>query len=186
MHPIVDFSVPPNQIYHSIPAWQLLENQAIPQSLQQQIVIIVPGGYDEAGITQDGEDNLKNSDLPLAVEYWRYQENPLNTNRILTGGEYHAYMVHHLLKQRLVIPIPDFWMVGIAILLGKTIYLLRQRKQFSVLQWLILSSIITGLYGLVSLQIYMGATAILLPWFFPSIALWSYVLPNIFKRKTHG
>ncbi|MEH1782757.1 MAG: CHASE2 domain-containing protein [Nostoc sp.] len=185
MHPIVDFSVPPNQIYHSIPAWQLLENQAIPQSLQQQIVIIVPGGYDEAGITQDGEDNFKNSDLPLAIEYWRYQENPLNTNRILTGGEYHAYMVHHLLKQRLVIPIPDFWMVGIAILLGKTIYLLGQRKQFSVLQWLILLSMITGLYGLVSLQIYIGATAILLPWFFPSIALWSYVLPNIFKRKTH-
>ncbi|MEH1765580.1 MAG: CHASE2 domain-containing protein [Nostoc sp.] len=185
LHPIIDFSIPPHQVYHSIPAWQLLENQAVAQSLQQQIVIIAPGGYHEAGIVKDGDDTFQDSESPPAIKYWRNQENPINKSKVFTGGQYHAYIVHHLITQRLVVPIPDLWMIGIAILLGKTIYLLRQRKQFSALQWLIFTSIITGLYGLVSLQIYISATAILLPWFLPSITLWSYVLPTVFKKKSH-
>jgi hypothetical protein len=185
LHPIIDFSIPPHQVYHSIPAWQLLENQAVTPSLQQQIVIIAPGGYNEAGIVKDGDDTFPDSQSPLAIKYWRNQENPINKSKVFTGGQYHAYIVHHLLTQRLVIPIPDLWMIAIAILLGKTIYLLRQKKQFSVLQWLMLSSMITGLYGLVSLQFYISTTAILLPWFLPSIALWSYVLPTVFKGKTY-
>jgi hypothetical protein len=147
-------------------------------------VIIAPGGYHEAGIVKDGDDTFQDSESP-AIKYWRNQQNPINKSKVFTGGEYHAYIVHHFLKQRLVIPIPDLWMIGIAILLGKTIYLLRRKKQFSVLQWLILPSIITGLYGLVSLQFYISTTAILLPWFLPSLALWSYVLPTVFKRKSH-
>lgn len=185
LHPIIDFSIPPEQVYRSIPAWQLLGNQAVTQSLQQQIVIIAPGGYHEAGIVKDGDDTFQDSESPPAIKYWRNQENPINKSKVFTGGQYHAYIVHHLLTQRLVVPIPDLWMIGIAILLGKTIYLLRQRKQFSALQWLISPSIITGLYGLVSLQIYISATAILLPWFLPSITLWSYVLPTVFKKKSH-
>ncbi|MCC5610472.1 CHASE2 domain-containing protein [Nostoc sp. CHAB 5834] len=185
LHPIIDFSIPPNQVYHSIPAWQFLENQAVPQSLQQQIVIIAPGGYNEAGIVKDGDDTFKDSESPPAIKYWRNQENPINKSKVFTGGQYHAYIIHHFLTQRLVIPIPDFWMICIAILLGKTIYLLRPSKQYSLLQSLMLPSIITGLYGLVSLQIYISATAILLPWFLPSIAFWFYALPTIFKRKTH-
>lgn len=185
LHPIIDFSIPPEQVYRSIPAWQLLENQAVAQSLQQQIVIIAPGGYHEAGIVKDGDDTFKDSESPPAIKYWRNQENPINKSKVFTGGQYHAYIVHHLLTQRLVVQIPDLWMIGIAIFLGKTIYLLQQRKQFSVLQWLILPSMITGLYGLISLQIYISATAILLPWFLPSIGLWSYVLPTVFKRKNY-
>jgi hypothetical protein len=38
-----------------------------------------------------------------------------------TGGESLAYTIHHLLNQRLVVPIPDVWMILIAALLGKSL-----------------------------------------------------------------
>ncbi len=179
LHPIIDFSIPPNQVYHTIPAWELLESQAIPNHLQQQVVIISPG-YSEAGVSKEGEDNFE---LPAAVAYWRGQEN--SANKLFTGGEYHAYMVHHLLTQRLVVPIPDLWIIGIAILLGKAMYLWRQRKQHHRSLGLIAVSIITSVYGLVSLQLYISSTAVLLPWFLPSVTLWIYVLPAVFRRKAN-
>ncbi|MFO0108776.1 MAG: histidine kinase, partial [bacterium] len=168
----------------SIPAWQLLENKVIPKNLPEQIVIIAPGGYEEAGISQDGEDNFSVSDFP-AIKYWRDQENPINQSQILTGGEYHAYMVHHLLTERLVIAIPDFWMIGVAILIGKSLslYLLPSKKSNQP-QSLIIITIVTGIYGLISLQLYISATAILLPWLLPSVTLWFYILSAILNQKS--
>lgn len=185
LHPIVDFSLPPDQIYQTIPAWKLLENQGIPQTLQQQITIIAAGGYNEAGISKDGEDNLQGSYLPLAIEYWRNQKNPLNKNRVLTGGEYHAYMVHHLLTKRLVIPIADIWVIAIAIILGKSLYLWQRHQQYNYWK-LIIPIIITGLYGVVSLQLYISSFAVLLPWLLPSATLWFYILPILSERKNHA
>ena len=184
MHPIIDFSISPKQAYKTIPAWQLLENKVIPKNLPEQIVIIAPGGYEEAGISQDGEDNFSVSDFP-AIKYWRDQENPINQSQVLTGGEYHAYMVHHLLTERLVIPIPDFWMIGVAILIGKSLSLyLLPRKKSNQPQSLIIVTIITGVYGLISLQLYISATAILLPWLLPSVTLWFYILSAILDKKS--
>jgi hypothetical protein len=185
LHPIVDFSLLPDQIYQTIPAWKLLENQGIPQNLQQQIIIIAAGGYKEAGINKDGEDNFQGSYLPLAIEYWRNQKNPLNKNRVLTGGEYHAYMVHHLLTKRLVIPIADIWVIGIAILLGKSLYLWQRHQQYNYWK-LIIPIIITGLYGIISLQLYISSFAVLLPWLLPSATLWFYILPILTKKKNHA
>ncbi|ACC84968.1 CHASE2 domain-containing protein [Nostoc punctiforme] len=176
LHPIADFSIPPNQIYHTIPAWKVLENQTPPQNLQQQVVIIIPGGYDEAGISQDGEDNFADANLPPAIKYWQP-----NTN-LFTGGEYHAYMIHHLLNQRLVVPIPDFWVTGIALLLGKILYLQQKNRKYRW-QWLLLMTIFTGIYGIISLQLYISTTAILLPCFLPSIGLWVYFVPNLLSSK---
>lgn len=194
MHPIIDFSISPQSVYQNIPAWQLLENQNIPknlQNLQDIIVIIAPGGYEEAGLSYPGEDNFSISKFP-AIKYWRDQENPMNQSQIsqiLTGGEYHAYMVHHLLTNRLVIPIPDFWMVGIAIFIGKglNLYLvlyLVSRNKSPQLQSLILVTIITGIYVLISLQVYISATAILLPCLLPSITLWFYIISAIVEQKS--
>ncbi|WP_227788884.1 MULTISPECIES: CHASE2 domain-containing protein [unclassified Nodularia (in: cyanobacteria)] len=181
MHPIIDFSIPPQQIYRSIPAWQLLENPAGSQSLQQQIVMIAAGGYNEAGISEDGEDNF-HRDLPPAVKYWRNQESSNHKNRLITGGEIHAYMAHHLLTRRLVVPIPDFWVICMAILLSKSLYLLPIKKQKFVQQWLVLPTVITTVYGLISLQIYIS-TAILLPWVLPSTTVWFYFILANFHRK---
>ncbi|MBE9252099.1 CHASE2 domain-containing protein [Dolichospermum sp. LEGE 00240] len=190
MHPIIDFSISPQSVYQNIPAWQLLENQNIPknlQNLQDIIVIIAPGGYEEAGLNYDGEDNFLISKFP-AIKYWRDQENPINKSQVLTGGEYHAYMIHHLLTKRLVIPIPDFWMIGVAILIGKSLNLyllyLVPRKKSNQPQSLILVTIITGIYGLISLQVYISATAILLPWLLPSVTLWFYILSAILEKKS--
>ncbi|MBG1271366.1 CHASE2 domain-containing protein [Nostoc sp. WHI] len=176
LHPIADFSIPPNQIYNTIPAWKILESQTSHQDLHQQVVIIIPGGYDEAGISQDGEDNFAGANFPPAIKYWQPNIN------LFTGGEYHAYMVHHLLNQRLVVPIPDFWVTGIALLLGKILYLQQKNRKYRW-QWLLLMTVFTGFYGIVSLQLYISMTAILLPWLLPSIGLWGYFVPNLLSRK---
>jgi CHASE2 domain-containing sensor protein len=179
LQPIVDFSIPPQQIYRSIPAWKFLEHPTDPDTFAQQIVIIAPGGYGEAGTDKDGEDNFN---VPLALDYWRSLEKSHST--ILTGGEYHAYMVHHLLNERLIVPIPDLWIVGIAILLGKILYLLQLQYPQPRWRWILLTSFITGSYGLASLQLYISSTGLLLPWILPSLTLWIYILPNILKRKS--
>ncbi|TVP59087.1 MAG: CHASE2 domain-containing protein [Nodularia sp. (in: Bacteria)] len=182
MHPIIDFSIPPQEVYRAIPAWQLLENPVLPQNLQQQIVMIAPGGYDEAGISKDGEDN-SHRDLPPALKYWRNRESSHNKNRVITGGETHAFMAHHLRTRRLVVPIPDFWVIIMAILVGKSLYLLPIKKQKSIWKWLVIVTVITGLYGLVSLQLYISL-AILSPWLLPSTTVWFYfVLPHFQRNK---
>lgn len=181
--PILDFSLPPQQVYRSMPAWQLLDNptpflQANRlSSLNQTIVIIAPGGYDEAGITSAGADNLH---LPLATEFWRSQMTRSgHLDRRFTGGELHAYMIHHFLTQRLVIPVPDIWMVLIAAVVAKAgLLLLADRTLKS--RWLLLLSVTAG-YGLLCLQVYLSL-AVLLPWLLPSVTVWAYCLPTLMRR----
>ncbi|PJF38003.1 MAG: histidine kinase, partial [Phototrophicales bacterium] len=106
LRPIVDYSLPPDLAYDTIPAWQLLETDINLDryAFDQQIVIVASGGYAQAGVTP-GADNFT---PPLAVYYWRSRFNlaPHNRDRF-TGSEANAYMIHHLLTKRLVIPIPD-------------------------------------------------------------------------------
>ncbi|WP_414551995.1 CHASE2 domain-containing protein [Anabaena sp. CCY 0017] len=184
MHPIIDFSIPSQQVYRSLPAWELLENSAMIPNLQQQIVMIAPGGYNEAGISKDGEDNF-HRDLPPAVKYWRNQESSQNKNRVITGGETHAFMVHHLLTRRLVVPIPDFWITAMAILVGKSLSILPIEKQKFIWQWLFIPTVITGIYGLVSLQVYISL-AILLPGILPSATVWLYFVLPYFERNKNA
>lgn len=181
LHPIVDFSLPPQQVYQAISAWELLEssNQSkLAETLQKQIVIIAPGGYEEAGMGNNNEDNFE---LPPAMDYWLNQENPHNNRIVLTGGEVHAYMTHHYLNNRMVVPIPDLWMVGLAILLGKFIseYLGNKNLQTNPEQkhkLLILLSVAATLYTFICLQLYISSAAIVLPWLLPNITFWFYTL----------
>ncbi|AKG20375.1 CHASE2 domain-containing protein [Calothrix sp. 336/3] len=177
LHPIIDFSIPPRQVYETIPAWKLLDSS---QKLQQQIVIVAPGGYEEAGTGQNNEDNF---DLPAGMAYWRNQENPDNTRGVLTGGEVHAYMTHHYLHNRMVLPIPDIWAIALAILLGKFIsdYLSNHPEQ--KLKQVILLSVGSTAYTIISLQLYISSIAILLPWLLPTATFWFYILPVIWKDK---
>ncbi|MEM1395486.1 MAG: histidine kinase, partial [Cyanobacteria bacterium P01_H01_bin.150] len=181
LQPILDFSIPPNQIYETVPAWQLLEeSDTFLQSrslknLQQSIIIIAPGGYDEAGIAANGEDNFP---LPAAVAYWRNQQKSQD-KRGFTGGEAHAYMTYHFLTHRLVIPIPDIWMILIAALMGKGLSLmLIQDKQ----RWFLITSGLTIFYSFLSLQLYIS-TALLLPWVLPSTTFWFYLLPQLKSKN---
>lgn len=178
LHPILDFSIPPAQVYQSIPAWQLLEGKS-PQlrNLQQHIVMIVHGGYGEAGVFRDGEDNFA---LPAAIDYWFKQANTTVRRRRFTGGETHAYMVHNYLQQRLVVPIPDLWLIGVAILLGKGMTITLNKRQLRRALPMLLAG--TVVYGLVSLQAYISG-ALLLPWFFPVVTFWTYVLAVLLRKK---
>jgi hypothetical protein len=171
LHPVIDYSLPPNQVYQPIPAWQILTDSETVEQLSQTapVVIIAPGGYAEAGLAP-GEDNMR---LPKATRYWHQQS--ARTSSTLTGAEAHAYMLHHYLTDRLVIPIPDLWMIGLAALLGRGTVLLRQGRSIRR-QGLLQLAGATALYGVISLQVFISA-AILLPWLLPSIVYWLYVLP---------
>lgn len=191
--PIIDFSIPPDQVYKSIPAWKLLETSSNFPQQQQPVVLIAPGGYSEAGISARGEDNLP---LPPAVKYWRTLKNPSDLSRWFPGGGAHAYMIHHFLTQRIVTPIPDLWLVLIAALLGKGIILALEKvneqkeKQFLWLlpdskgKWLVLLTSGSAIYGLASLQLYISA-AVVLPWVIPTATLWSFVLLSFSQKKSH-
>ncbi len=200
LHPIIDFSIPPKQVYTNLPAWQLLESPADNPLLRrypQPVVMIAPGGYSEAGVSRDGEDNFP---VPAAVGYWRSQEDSPDLRQVFPGGEAHAYMIHHFLTQRLVVPIPDLWLVGVAVLLGKGTALAvenakgeskkgKRKIRLFLLpsgrgKWALLAGA-TGIYGLASLQLYI-TSAVLLPWSLPVGAFWTYVLLGQFERKFHA
>ena len=175
LQPIIDFSVPPEYVYQHISAWQLLESEVNSpelQHLQQQVVLIAPGGYSEAGVIRDGEDNFR---IPAALSYW-FNQRRHKQRRYFTGGEAHAYMIHHFLHKRLVIPIPDLWTIGLAVLLGKGAALALAHRRQAVCSILIGTTI----YGLISLQLYI-TSAVLLPFVLPAATLSIYILPILVK-----
>jgi hypothetical protein len=194
LQPILDFSIPPDQVYKSIPAWKLLETSStFWQQQQQPVVLIAPGGHGEAGITGRGEDNFP---VPPAIKYWRTLKNHSDFSKWFPGGGAHAYMIHHFLTQRIVTPIPDLWLVLIAALLGKGIILalekVNEQKEPKFLwilpdskgKWLVLLTSGSAIYGLASLQLYISA-AVVLPWVIPTATLWSFVLLSFSQQKSH-
>lgn len=176
LQPLIDYSIPPDRVYHRVPAWQLLQNpEQVSQTLgvstlQNRVVMVAPGGYDEAGFTEGGEDNTMQ---PRAIAYWYRQSGQANAPQGFTGGEQNAYMTHQFLSDHLVVPIPDLWMVLVAALVGKglTLYLTTTPLRSGQFGWVLAGA--TGVYGLVSLQIYVSG-GVLLPWLLPSLTLWSY------------
>ncbi|MBD1923475.1 CHASE2 domain-containing protein [Microcoleus sp. FACHB-831] len=180
LHPIIDFSIPPDRVYNSIPAWKLLQIKGHSyQSLKQQVAIVVPWGYGEAGVSKDGEDNWN---MPPALSFWLTQGDSRNSRMVSPGGESHAYMVHHLLKNRLVVPIPDLWAIAVALILGKgTALIIGKRQHYRQLR-VILPVITPPVYGIVCLQIYISS-AILLPWFLPSVA---FGLPMLLRKRNYA
>ncbi len=197
LQPILDFSIPPEQVYKSIPAWKLLETSSAKLLEQKPVVLIAPGEYGEAGISGRGEDNFP---LPPAVKYWRTLKNPSDLSRWFPGGGAHAYMIDHFLNQRIVTPIPDLWLVLIVALLSKGIIVSlekeneekmeKEKRVLSLLsntqgKFLFLLSSGTLIYGLVSLQLYISA-AIVLPFVLPTATLWSLVILTFSAKKSHN
>ncbi|KYC35452.1 hypothetical protein WA1_06400 [Scytonema hofmannii PCC 7110] len=185
LYPIIDYSLPPLQVYQVVRARHFVQpnNANINQEkLKQQVVLIGAGGYDEAGLSKFHSDNFP---LPMGVAYWRFQNPSGNYSANFTGVEINAYMVQHLLKQHLIIPIPDLWMIGIAAFLGKGTQLLLAKRQYTKRGSIfLLASLIggTGAYALISMQMYISASLVL-PLFLPSAAFWFYVLPNLRKKN---
>ncbi|MBD2204535.1 CHASE2 domain-containing protein [Calothrix sp. FACHB-1219] len=182
LQPILDYSIPPKQVYQTIPAWQLIEQPDINKFplMSKQVVLIAVGSDERLGIAAGKPDF---SPAPAAIGYWTQQKQAW-----LTGGETLAYMVHHFLTKRLVIPIPDIWMIGIAIILGKiTVFIIKNQSRLSLSRrrQIMAGSIgAVTLYGIGGLQLYISG-AILLPWFLPSAVFLAYVLPAT-RRNNHA
>ncbi|MBE9142295.1 CHASE2 domain-containing protein [Planktothrix mougeotii] len=182
-HPLIDFSIPPKQVYQSLPAWQLFESPESTLKLSTPfVVLIAPGGYGEAGIATEGQDNFP---LPMALNYWYSQETPRNYRQVLPGGEVHAYMTHHFIQQRFVIPIPDLLLILIAALFGKgaTLSLATVRPQ--KIKYILVFLGLTGIYGLGSVQVYITGE-LLLPWVLPTLMFWMYIFLTFVERKFYG
>lgn len=170
LQPIIDFSIPPEQVYDTVAAWKLLEQSSIPvtdkflsSNLSQKIPIIAPGGYEEAGVFQ-GEDTFP---IPLPMSYWR------RNTAFVTGAEFHAYMIHHWLNQHFVWQVPSLWLVPLAALLGKVTTLVYPNER----DWFWQGILVSGGSGLLSLQLLISAH-ILFPWLLPSLLYWIYILPS--------
>ena len=166
-HPILDFSISPEQIYTAIPAWCFLTTETNStckplEKIQQQIVIIAPGGYEEA------DDNFS---LPLSLQLT--EKNP---NSYLTGGEVHAYMVHHFLNRQIITPIPDFLIILLSAILAQGILLNLHPSQRK--RWILILAVGNVIYILVCLQMYI-LLKILIPCLLPSVLLWSYIRLSI-------
>ncbi|HEY9647862.1 MAG TPA: CHASE2 domain-containing protein, partial [Chroococcidiopsis sp.] len=178
--------LPADLAYDRIPAWQLLQPNppALPH-VANQVVIIAPGGYGEAGVS----GSTDYFPMPAAMRYWRDRRLP-DTMPIYTGAEAHAYMVHHLLRQRLVIPVPDLWMVAIAALLGKVAVttVVQTRRQEATQRrrhHRRITAVMGGstlVYGLASLQLYV-TSGILLPVVLPVVMVWVYLLPSLRSKS---
>ena len=190
MQPILDFSLPPERVYATIPAWQVLSEEADLSASSHQIALIAPGGYPESGI--EVPDYYP---IPAALNYWRNRQSetqsappgnrlPLETENVYTGAEAHAYSIHHLLMRHRIIPIPDLWMVGLAAVVGKWLSLRMVRHQRDAperVQILRHLGVGSAVYALLSVQLYISGT-VLLPVILPSLTVWGLVLQS--SRRT--
>ena len=165
-HPILDFSLPPDRAYRTISACELLgtcpgEGNNF-TDLANTVVLIVPGGYEEAGIDIQDSDSLS---PPAALSVWQQSS--------FTRGEAHAYMLHHLLQNHRVYPIPDLWMILLMAIAAKELRLRVPRNPNKRKHWAISTGGLSLGYGFLCLQIFRVA-GIVVPIVFPVTVLWLY------------
>ena len=160
LHPVIDFSIDPRQVYQTVSAWKVLDSG---RSLTQNvpIILISSGGYGET---------LDQFPAPAAIQFWRSQSSDprdySSPGRPLTRGEVQAYLIHQHLNQRLVVPIPDIWAI---IVIWGGLTLLLSGKRVRGIYWGAGCLLYTG----VSLQLYISASVIL-PITCPLVALMLY------------
>jgi uncharacterized protein YybS (DUF2232 family) len=78
-------------------------------------------------------------------------------------------------QKSFVVPIPDFWMILCAALVGKCTLIILEENAYRQKQLRMVLGGATLVYILVSLQIYIS-WAILIPCFFPIVVFWSYLI----------
>ncbi|NJM46477.1 MAG: CHASE2 domain-containing protein [Alkalinema sp. RU_4_3] len=159
LRPIIDFSVPPGEVYQVVPAWQLLEQNL---ELSPQQVVLIGANYKEAGVDEFVDYETQ---IPRAIAYWQGSK----VQARFTGAEALAYRTHHWLNDRFVVPIPDLWMVALVGAIGRGLQVntvgIRRR-------WLLLGNLA---YGILSFQLYI-TSGVLLPWLLPGMLFCYYGL----------
>ncbi|PZO38673.1 MAG: histidine kinase [Pseudanabaena frigida] len=174
LHPIVDFSIPPDLIYRTISAWQLLQDN--PQNrlqISDSQIVLISANYAEAGVFKQGEDSFAQ---PSAIRYWLQQSTSTRQRETYTGGEVQAYAIHHFLRDRYVVPIPDSWMI-LLFLTGGAILVATWQPRSRQQSYILLGASLS-LYTLASIEIYISG-GVLLPIVFPAIVAIVYCLPKL-------
>ncbi|MDA0673126.1 MAG: CHASE2 domain-containing protein [Cyanobacteria bacterium] len=180
LRPIVDYSLPPDQVFVRISAYELLEGKYEThwsQLEQAQVVLIGGVDYVEGGV------ELRDTDLdynPPAIAYWRQRRRDNSQSDYFAGVERIAYNVHHFLHTHLIIPVPNLWMVGVATILGASLRLSVITPSISRSRGLQYLALGTAGYGLICLQS-MIWSPVLLPWLLPSATVWIYLLPTLWR-----
>ncbi|MEO1210462.1 MAG: CHASE2 domain-containing protein [Cyanobacteria bacterium J06638_20] len=173
LHPIIDYSLPPEQVYDTLSSQDALDTDNPLADRPSQTLFIVPN-YAAAGIERENEDNFV---APAAFRYWQ------DGRRILTGGEYHAYLLYQYLNNRMVTPIPDVWMIVLAAALGKGVLLLWPRAMENRRRYFLALGSGTLLYIVLSLELYASSVAIALPILSPLLAFWLVTIPRHRERQ---
>ncbi|MBF2063588.1 MAG: CHASE2 domain-containing protein [Calothrix sp. C42_A2020_038] len=176
--PIIDFSIPPHQVYTKISAWKLMDNPDANKFplVSKQAVLIATGNDERLGKAPGEPDRMP---IPTAMKYWTGQS-------WMTGGQSLSYTTHHFIRRHLITPIPDIWLVIVAVLISKImVYTLKSKSPLKPqIRLQILSGVLISvvLYGIVALQVYVSA-ALLLPWFLPSSVFLAYILSATRKQN---
>ncbi|MGI0494682.1 CHASE2 domain-containing protein [Alkalinema pantanalense CENA528] len=178
LHPLIDYSIDPQRVYQTLPAHQFLERSTTApdlQDLQQQVLLIAPGLYDEAGVEHKNADRYG---TPQAFRYWEPNMDQM------PGGNIHAYLAYQWQNQLLIRPIPDFWLVLLAALSTKAfvIYCLNLLKK--PYTWIILM-VSLNLVIFISLQIYISFQ-ILIPLLLPISTFSMYILLAMLKETGYA
>jgi hypothetical protein len=176
LQPILDFSIPPNAVFETTSAGELVKKNAQLKlnNLPNQVVLIASGGYTTTTtLNSQGSDTYEH---PKAISYWNSIGFGFATVPRFTGAESIAYAIHHQLNRRLLVPVPDLWMIVIAAILGGS---LRSSPRFRQYRWLWLGGL--GVYGIGSLQLYI-IVGIVVPFLLPMLVLIWYGFPYLQRR----
>ncbi len=169
LQPIIDYSLPPETVYQTIPAYKFLNQK---ESIKGQVVLIASGDYPEARIDDGQKDYLEPP--PLAIKF-----GDISISKF-TGGQANAYMIHHWLNRHLVIPLPDLWLILVTAWLGRTITVQLESSSIKTKRLMLKLLTVNALFFLVSLQAYVSLN-ILFPFFLPSVTFWLFVFPSLRK-----
>jgi len=176
---LVDFSIPPGQVYQRISSESFRNDGLSGTELNNKIVLIGASGY---------EDSTDEVSYPLAVELSRWnqstdsEESQEFPQDIFTGTEREAYLIHNQINQHFIKLVPEYLIVLLAAGIGKGTTLFCLNKSASKYHPRFLVSGIV-IYGLISLQLYIAANLVF-SWFLPSTVFVLSTLP-IFRRTTH-
>ncbi|MFM2433124.1 MAG: hypothetical protein RLZZ511_4338 [Cyanobacteriota bacterium] len=178
LHPLIDYSIRSNVVYQSLPAWKFLElpkDAPELQNLPQQVLLIAPGLYDEAGVEYKGADHYV---APAGFRYWQP-----NTTKI-PGGNIHAYLAHQWQHRSLIRPVPDLWLVLLSVVLAKGVLLYRSQWLNNRHFWKVSILFLVGVI-FASLQVYVSLQ-ILLPLSLPLVTMGLYVVLGLLRQSRYA
>ncbi|MEM6426916.1 MAG: hypothetical protein AAF728_17430, partial [Cyanobacteria bacterium P01_D01_bin.128] len=178
LRPVLDFSLPPDQVFYRISAYEVLANPVdaeVTAAIANAEVVLIGGvGYAEGGVDPLLTDIYPN---PPGIAYWRRRGQDSSRGNTFAGVEAIAYDVHHQVLGHWVTPIPSLWMVSIALVLGPAIALYGipklSRRRAAI--WLAVGTV--G-YGIIGLQVAVSG-GMILPWLLPGATVWIYAAPKI-------